>query len=512
MNNNYFSREITVFYGRSAPETGKVAGYAAIIGALELPVPLPSTLALIGKKNRRYEKDGWKVFTPKHQPGDNLYKQLVFALKYEGVNLLLFKCLFSKLSGREIKELLQIEPTGQYSRKIWFLYEWLMGKSLDLPDLVIKNYVPLLDDKLQYTIEGERSPRHRIINNLPGTPGFCPLIFKTPKLEAYIHSNLSGRKDSYLSSIRKDVLQRASAFLLLKDSRASFTIEGEDPESTRATRWGNAIGQAGSKPLSKEELVRLQQMIIKDSRFTAMGFRREGGFVGEHDRSSGEPIPDHISAKWQDVGPLTESLLATGTVLENTGFDAVLTAAEIAFGLVHIHPFVDGNGRLHRYIIHHILAKMNFARQGVIFPVSASILDHIDDYRNVLESYSHPLLEFIEWKPTANNNVEVLNETSDYYRYFDATKQAELLYDCVQDTIENIIPNEVEYLYRYDEMKRYLEETYEMPDKTVALLIRFIEQNNGQLSKRARAKEFDALTEEEVRDIEKRYQENFLEG
>jgi hypothetical protein len=70
----------------------------------------------------------------------------------------------------------------------------------------------------------------------------------------------------------------------------------------------------------------------------------------------------------------------------------------------------------------------------------------------------------------------------------------------------------VEYLNRYDEMKRYLEETYEMPDKIVALLIRFIEQNNGQLSKRARAKEFDALTEEEVRDIENRYQEIFLEG
>ncbi len=512
MKNNRFSREITIFHGRSAPETGRVAGYAAIIDALKLPAPLPSTLALIGKKNRRYEKDGWKVFTPKHWPGDNLYKQLVFALKYEGVHLLLFKCLFSKLSSSEVKELLQIEPTGQYSRKIWFLYEWLVGESLDLPDLVIKNYVPLLDDKLQYAIEGERSPRHRIINNLPGTPGFCPLIFKTPKLEAYINSNLSGRKDSYLSGIRKDVLQRASAFLLLKDSRASFTIEGEDPGSTRATRWGNAIGQAGSIPLSKEELVRLQQIIIKDSRFTAMGFRREGGFVGEHDRSSGEPMPDHISAKWQDVEPLTESLLATGTVLESRGFDAVLTAAEIAFGFVHIHPFVDGNGRLHRYIIHHILAKMNFARQGVIFPVSASILDHIDDYRNVLESYSHPLLEFIEWKPTVNNNVEVLNETSDYYRYFDATKQAEFLYDCVQDTIENIIPDEIEYLNRYDEMKRYLEETFEMPDKTVALLVRFLEKSDGQLSKRARAKEFDALTEEEVRDIEKRYQEIFLEG
>ncbi|HDH49799.1 MAG TPA: Fic family protein [Nitrospirae bacterium] len=512
MKNTQFSREITVFHELTAPERGIIAGYAAIIDALELPVPMPHHIALISKKTRRYEKDGWKVFTPRHQPEDSLYKQLVFALKYEGVNLLLFKCLFSKFGSKKVKELLQIEPTGQYSRKIWFLYEWLMETPLDLPDLGIKNYVPLLDDKIQYAIEGERSPRHRIINNLPGTHGFCPLISKTPKLEAHIQSGLSEKKDSFLSTIHKDVLQRASAFLLLKDSKASFTIEGEKPANTRAMRWGKAIGQAGSKPLSKEELLRLQQIIIANTRFTNMGFRKEGGFVGEHDRSSGEPIPDHISAKWQDVELLIDSLIATNEELEKAGFDPVLAAAEIAFGLVFIHPFADGNGRLHRYIIHHILAKMNFARQGVIFPVSASMLDHIDDYRTALESYSHPLLDFIKWKPTAKKNVEVLNETSDYYRYFDATKQAEFLYDCVQDTIENIIPDEVNYLNNYDEMKEYLDNTYEMPDKTVALLIRSLEQYNGHLSKRKRTNEFSALTDEEVRDIESRYQEIFSNG
>lgn len=512
MKNNHFSREITVFHGRSAPETGKVAGYAAIIDVLKLAVPLPSTIALIGKKNRRYEKDGWRVFTPKHQPGDNLYKQLVFALKYEGVNLLLFKCLFSTLSGSEVKELLQIEPTGQYSRKIWFLYEWLMGKSLGLPDLVIKNYVPLLDDKLQYAIKGERSSRHRIINNLPGTRDFCPLIYKTTKLANYLSANLSDQQNAYLESIHKDLLQRASAFLLLKDSQASFTIEGESPGSNRATRWGKAIGLASERPLSKDELLRLQQIVIECARFTNMGFRQAGGFVGEHDRTTGVPLPEHISARWQDVESLIDGIIAMNEIVRNSDYDAVLAAAIIAFGFVFIHPFEDGNGRVHRYLIHHILAEKNFAQKGMIFPVSASILDRIDDYRKVLESYSHPLLDFVKWKATSDHNVEVLNETADYYRYFDATRQAEFLYECVEDTIKNVIPGEVDYLRKYDEMKRYLGDNLEMPDKTVALLIRFLERSDGQLSKRARAKEFGALTEEEVRDIEKRYREIFLEG
>jgi len=512
MENNYFSRKITIFHGRTAPEQGLLAGYGAIIEAYNLPVPLLNKLSLISEKKRRYSKGDWQVFTSRHKPEDTLYKQLVFALKYEGINLLVLKKLFEILADDEIIELVQIEPLGQYSRRIWFLYEWLMIKKLKIPDLDRGNFIPLVNEKQQYAIKGIRSSRHRIINNLPGTRDFCPLIYKTSKLVKYLSANLSDQKSAYLKTIHKDVLQRASAFLLLKDSQASFTIEGENPGCSRATRWGKAIGQAGDKPLSKDELLRLQQIVIENTRFTNMGFRQAGGFVGDHDRTTGEPLPEHISAQWQDVESLIDGMIAMNEILQNSNYDAVLAAAMIAFGFVFIHPFEDGNGRIHRYLIHHILAEKNFAQQGMIFPVSASILDRIDDYRKVLESYSHPLLNFVKWEATSDHNIEVLNETVDYYRYFDATRQAEFLYECVEDTIKNVIPGEVDYLNRYDEMKRYLDDNLEMPDKTVALLIRFLEKNDGQLSKRARAKEFDALTEEEVRDIENRYQEIFLEG
>jgi len=344
-------------------------------------------------------------------------------------------------------------------------------------------------------IEGEKSSRHLVINNLPGTPDFCPLIKKTNKLEQYIQAQFSEKNRLYLKEIHKDILQRASSFLLLKDSKASFTIEGESPKAKRAARWGQAIGQAGTKNLSIEELIRLQQIVIENTRFIDMGFRKKGGFVGEHDRTTGEPLPEHISAKWQDIESLINGLIVTNNLLIESEFDAVLAAAIIAFGFVFIHPFEDGNGRIHRYLIHHTLAKKHFSQQGIIFPVSASILNHIDDYRVVLEQYSHPLLDFIEWKETSDHNVEVLNDTIDYYRYFDATLQAEFLYDCVIDTIENIIPAEVTYLAQYDEFKRFVDDEFEMPDKMVALLVRFLDQNNGILSKRAREKEFSALTE-----------------
>lgn len=502
-----FSKDITVFNGKTTPEPSALVGYGAIINALRLSMPIPDKLAIISKKHKQYSTENWLVFTPRYHPKETLFHHLVFALKYEGVNLLFFKKLFQKITKEDITSIIQGEPTGQYSRKIWFLYEWLMQEQLDIPDLGIKNFVPLIDEDVQFGVPfSVNSSRHRIKNNLPGTVDFCPLIFKTDKLKKYIQEDLSQKKDIYLKTFHKDVLQRASAFLLLKDSKASFTIEGENPTTNRAMRWGKAIGQAGTKSLDKEELIRLQQIVIENSRFIEMGFRKEGGFVGEHDRTTGEPIPEHISAKKEDIEKLIDGLIATYKKLEDSNFDPVLSASAIAFGFVFIHPYVDGNGRIHRYLIHHILSKMKFAHQGIIFPISASILNHIDDYRKVLESYSHPLLDFIEWETTKSNNVEVLNETIDFYRYFDATKQAEFLYDCVNDTIENVIPQEVTYLQKYDEMKNYLDDVFQMPDKAVALLIRFLEQNDGKLSKRAVEKEFSALTEEEVKEIERNYE------
>lgn len=505
MSINCFSLELSVFHGKEVPKEGVIVGYGAIIEAYRLAVPIPCKLAFVSNKNRQSESAEWKVYSSRYLPEQTVYKQLTFALKYEGVNLLIFKKLFETIDANEWEEMLGKEALGQYSRRIWFLYEWLMLDKLNLPDLKIGNLVPLIDEKLQYAIKGVSSPRHKIINNLPGTAAFCPLISRTTKLEAYKNDTISGKKKKFLDSIHKEVLQRASSFLLLKDSKASFSIEGESPGNNRAMRWGKAIGQAGQKPLCIDELLRLQQIVIENTRFIEMGLRQKGGFVGEHDRTSGEPIPDHISAKPDDVRPLLDGLMATNEILQDVTYDAVLAAATIAFGFVFIHPFVDGNGRLHRYIIHHILAKKQLTQQGVIFPVSTSILDHIAEYRKTLEVYSRPLLDHIEWTETKDHNVAVSNETIDLYRYFDATKQAEFLYDCVADTLERVIPEEVSYLQHFDTFKKYLDDQYEMPDKLVALLVRFLEQGSGKLSKRSAEKEFNVLTDIEIIDIETQF-------
>ena len=512
MNIKRFSLQLSVFHGRTVPENGVIVGYGAIIEVFKIAVPIPNKLSFVSSKNRQFENDEWKVYPVSYLPDENLYKQLIFALKYEGVDLLVFKKLFEVLSSAEMEEMIQQENLGQYSRRIWFLYEWLTGKKLNIPDLKTGNLVPVIDEKLQYAIDGVSSPRHKVINNLPGNQDFCPLIRKTEKLEKYIESDIRQEKSNYLNRVHKDILQRASSFLLLKDSKSSFSIEGENPRTNRAARWGTAIGQAGKNELSIAELNRLQQMVIENDRFIKMGIRQQQGFIGDRDRATQEPIPDHISAKYEDLEKLMAGWLQTQKMLTESRMDPILAAAKIAFGFVFIHPFIDGNGRLHRYIIHHVLSQTGYTELGIIFPVSASILTHINDYAKSLESYSHPILDFIDWKPSENNNVEILNDTIDFYRYFDATAQADFLFYCVNDTLVNVIPNEVEYLMKYDAFKQFLDNRYEIPDNMISLLVGFLEQGNGKLSKRAKSDEFNKLTLDEISSIEKQFQSVFLDN
>jgi hypothetical protein len=320
--------------------------------------------------------------------------------------------------------------------------------------------------------------------------------------------DLAGRARAVVAGVPHDLLARAAAFLLLKDSKSSYAIEGEHAPQNRIQRWGRAIGEAGRRTIDLRELLRLQQIVIGDARFVRLGLRQEGGFVGEHDRDTGVPIPDHISARPEDLDSLIDGLAAFDRGPASR-LDAVIAAAALAFGFVYIHPFQDGNGRIHRYLIHHVLARRGFNPAGVVFPVSATIRDRIDEYRAVLEGHSRRLLPLIEWEPTADGNVRALNDTADFYRFFDATPHAEFLYGCVAKTIEEDLPRETDFLARYDQFRTRIEVMVDMPDRTLELLFRFLRQNGGRLSRRAREGELAAMTDAEVASVEQAYADLF---
>ena len=415
--------------------------------------------------------------------------------------------LFRQIDPREIVRMVRAKPTGAYVRRIWFLYEWLLDTRLDLPDAGKVKAVPVVDPKQQFaSASGPLSRRHRVRNNLPGTNRFCPLVRRTPELERYSDMRLGEQAQVVVGRTHPDIVRRAAAFLLLEDSQASFQIEGEHPTPDRGLRWGQAIGEAGQRDLGVDELVRLQELVIGDSRFVELGVRTEGGWIGERNRATRDPIPEHISARPDDLPDLMRGVVEYGRMAEETSVDPVISAAALSFGFVYIHPFEDGNGRLHRWLIHHVLARAGYNPPSLVFPVSVPMLRRISEYREVLRSYSSRVLPLVEWRATSGHNVEVLNETGDFYRFFDATVHAEFLYRCVEETVIRDLPDEVAYLEGYDEFaRRVQEEVADMPDRTIDLLSTFLRQNGGRLSKRARTREFERLTADEVERVEALY-------
>src|ERR1700722_15542837 len=216
----------------------------------------------------------------------------------------------------------------------------------------------------------------------------------------------------------------------------------------------------------------------------------------------GDPLSEFIGESAQDLTNLMAGMLEANDRMKEDEIDPVLQAAATVFGFVYIHPFQDGNGRLHRCLIHHVLAERKFTPPGMVFPVSSVMLDKIDKYRDTLRAHSGPLMHFIEWRPTPERNVEVLNDTADLYRYFDCTEAAEFLYACVERTVEQDLPREIDYLRRHDEAMGRIMNTVEMPDRLAENLLMFIRRNKGTLSKRRRTGEFKRLTDAEVTSLE----------
>ena len=66
--------------------------------------------------------------------------------------------LFTVIEDREIVKIVRSEPTGAYTRRIWYLYEWLTGRQLDLPNPGKVRAVPIIDAKKQFAMQDGHAP------------------------------------------------------------------------------------------------------------------------------------------------------------------------------------------------------------------------------------------------------------------------------------------------------------------------------------------------------------------
>jgi hypothetical protein len=110
-----FSGPVTAFHDRRLPERATPAGYAALIDAYDVQVPIPLTLSAIGTRHKTVEQNGWRLLTPRNAPPPTLDGHLTFALKYEGLDLAVLKRLFTEARPSHIEAIVSAKPTGNYA-------------------------------------------------------------------------------------------------------------------------------------------------------------------------------------------------------------------------------------------------------------------------------------------------------------------------------------------------------------------------------------------------------------
>ncbi len=495
------------------PIQNRPAGYAFLISRYGLNV-LPnwhtSAVSPTGTL-RRAIQDGQveSVYPQSYWPGAGTGDHLEFALKYDGVNLGILSPLFAVVPAGEIAAWISSKPTGKYARRVWLLYEVLTGRELPLPDLGKGNYVQLLEPDRYYTAApGRRVQRQRVIDNLLGGRAFCPIIRRSEKLAAMEGIDLRKRCEEVVTSYPPELLKRALNYLYNRETKSSFEIEHIKPSASRTEKFIGLLEMAEHQDFCEKPLLVDVQNRIVDPRFRETDYRANQNYVGQT-ISYQNQLVHYICPKPADLPDLMGGLLTAHQVMKEGAVPAVVHAAAISYGFVFMHPFEDGNGRIHRFLIHNILSLRGAIPKGLMFPVSAAMLKNPALYDDSLEAFSKPLMRLVEYDLDDLGRMTVPGETGRLYRYIDMTAQAEALYDFVQLTIDHELVEELDFLVNYDRTRQAIQEIVDMPDRLIDLFIQFCLQNNGRLSARKREAHFGFLTDEEVAGMELAVREGY---
>jgi len=477
-------------------------GYNALIARYGLLCVDDRTTSFIAKRfnvvSRKERADGSVVvrYPTPYDFADTLAEHLEFCLKYEGVNLQVLAALFEQRGHEELQTWLDSKPGSRYARVSGHLYEWLTGKQLNykLPRGI--DAIPVLDEKLYFTAPAQRNRRFAVLHNLPGTSAFCPLVRRTPALEAWIEKDLGAKITKALAALEPELLERAVNYLYLAETRSSFAIEKEFPDSQKAGRFRRLLERAGEDtPLEETTFVEWRNLIMPRLR-EELSYRPRQNWLSRSGRS--ELHADYIPPAPTDVSSMMEGVVYVGELVKSDAYPTVLAAATAAFGFVFVHPFFDGNGRLHRFLLHHLLRLGGFTPAGVVVPVSAAMEREIARYTEVLKHYSAPLTARLDYRfdPDADF-IEVKKQPRYLYAFFDATELCEFAFECLEGAIDQDLSDELAYLRAYDEAHRALSRWLDAPQPELEKLIRYIAQNSGRVSENKRG-QFPLIGDDDI--------------
>lgn len=450
-----------------------------------------------------------ETYPPRYWPGDRPLAHVEFAFKYEALSLDLMEQAFRKISPQEVDAYLGEKPTSKFRKKIGYLFASLTAH--ELKTVMTGNYVPLLDPTKFFTGKPRRIPRWRVIDNLLGTPGASPIVRRTPQIEAKLKHDWAGQVRALTAKTNPRLWARAVNYLYRKETKASFEIEREEITPDREERFIAALARSSSiaseSLLEESRLTELQNLIV-DSRYAEKRFRKDQNYVGQSLPNYREKVhyvcpPPHL------VSTLMAGLRSFRVRSEE--IPSPIRAAVVSFGFVYVHPFSDGNGRIHRLLLHESLSIDKYTDPGVVLPFSAPMLRDEAAYDRVLETISNVVNQRVRYHLESDGKL-ILDESRSaegIWRYPDLTPHVEYVLDVIETVVTKDLPEELDTLNKVDGAVGGIKKIVDMPDQKMSLLLSLLMQNQGRLSQKKRVSNFSELTDSEILQIENAFRDHF---
>lgn len=444
----------------------------------------------------RIEHTSQGIWVPKSTAPatDDPLDHLLFALKHEGVNLSIIVQAASRIPPERLLEEIRATPNGSNIRKACYLWETYTGNTLDDIPPIGGQVADLFDTAKYVTTAGVRNAKWRVRFNGLGSPAYCPTVERTPAINALIDAGILAQANAFIGSLSHEMMDRALAWAYLSETESSFAIERETPSESKAESFANLLRQAHDpQPLSESYLSALQSSVVSSAIDQASSFRGEQNWLRGPLRGSAGVT--YVPPAPGQVAELMHGLISFANGIARD-IDPIVAASVISFGFVFVHPFMDGNGRLSRFLFHHALCQSGKLEKGFMLPVSIAMKRNEADYLAALNGFSRKARRYwdVTWLDGDEFDFKFTGHPS-IYQFWNATQCVEFGFKMAQQALEIDLRKETEFLSQYDQIVRAVNDAVDIRNNDLAALVVSCLQQNGTLS-RNRREQFGARVPE----------------
>lgn len=463
-------------------------GYSYLHAELGLTAFEPATHARLGAVTRVTSvSNGLLVPAQVATKIKTLLDHLLFALKHEGVNMQVLAQALPKVPAHAMEAGLRAAPTGRYIRVACFLWEYFSGTQLqNLPE-VAGPTVYVFDPRRYITSKGMRDARWRVNFNGLGSLSYCVTVQRTPAIEALRSADILGSAQRFVADLTPMAAERAMSWAYLHETHSSFAIENEVPAQNKAEAFVALLRQASqAEPLTEAYLVALQNVCITNPLEQAAEYRQQQNWLRGPLR--GALGISYVPPPPQWVPSLMSDLLAFANDAPRQ-MDPLICAAVVSFAFVFVHPFMDGNGRLSRFLFHHALCRSGHWGHGMLLPVSVAMKRNEAQYLTALQSYSKPARQRwdVTWLGDDAFDFKFKADES-IYRYWDATACVAFGLEMAQQALHKDLKDETEFLAQFDTLYRAIDERFDVRGSDLTSLILACLLDQGKVSTHWRKK------------------------